>query len=205
MPLACILCLHFGVGDEIRGLSVGIVNYEVYNPEECFNESLVTASIIEEDDCKLNKISCRFIKELSDDVVLKVCQDSLRFLISSFIFFQKYYKTFNDALVVAKKVEIIGIILITSNFTENFSSGDFMKLGSSGLGSIQIHLDHTDIQLVAIFRDKFSKAYERFSEKLMIDCGKPRKSGNIPITFETDYGRFNYDMRNTLVLGFLVT
>lgn len=70
IPLIGCICLHFGVGGRIRGLALGIVNNEAED-YECFNKSLIT-TMIHGYSCKLNKVSCRFINELSDDFIGKV-------------------------------------------------------------------------------------------------------------------------------------
>lgn len=55
-----------------EGLKLGIVNDEVEFISECSNQSLKTFHI-QDYDCYLNKISCRYINEINDSVAIKVC------------------------------------------------------------------------------------------------------------------------------------
>jgi hypothetical protein len=58
--------LHFAIGDNIHGLTLGVVNHEVDSISECFNPSLTTA-VLDEFDCQIEKVSCRFIKSIDDE------------------------------------------------------------------------------------------------------------------------------------------
>lgn len=111
-----------------------------------------------------------------------------------------------DALEAAKKAEIIGIIYFASNFSKSYALGrDFTEDDRSDFGTIQVHLDHTDSNFARIMSKKLLETYEKFSEKLMIDCGKARKAGNIPLIFESDFGIIDSDLRITLVPGFIIS
>lgn len=70
-PFMTIFCLQNTVGGNPLGLVLGIVNGEVYSEAVCANSSLKTFEV-KENECVLNKISCRFIKEINDSVAIKV-------------------------------------------------------------------------------------------------------------------------------------
>lgn len=72
LPLFGIVCLHNTVGGNPKGLRLGIVNEEVSSHQECTNRSLRTFQL-EDYECRLNKISCRFIKDIDDEFAIKVC------------------------------------------------------------------------------------------------------------------------------------
>lgn len=72
LPLFGIICLHNTVGGNPKGLRLGIVNEEVASYKECTNKSLKTFEL-ENYECHLNKISCRFIKDIDDEFAIKVC------------------------------------------------------------------------------------------------------------------------------------
>lgn len=71
VPLIGCICLHFGVGGRIHGLTLGIVNNEIASYEQCFNKSLVSSQV-RDLDCLVQRASCRFIQEISDDIAFKV-------------------------------------------------------------------------------------------------------------------------------------
>lgn len=76
IPIAGCFSLYFGTGGELKGLPIGIVNNEVTRIDECFNGSLITTQI-QGDDCRLNKISCRFIHELQGEYISEVVKKFL--------------------------------------------------------------------------------------------------------------------------------
>lgn len=65
IPVLGCLNLHFGIGGEIKDLTLGVISHEVKSINECFNQSLKTYELVESE-CVLQKTSCRFIKELND-------------------------------------------------------------------------------------------------------------------------------------------
>lgn len=71
IPILGCVTLHYGIGGEIKGIKLGIVNHEVTFNDECFNNSLVTSEI-RGYDCFLHKVSCRFIQEFDENVAEKV-------------------------------------------------------------------------------------------------------------------------------------
>lgn len=70
VPIIGCIALHYGIGDKIN-VTLGIINNEVASLDECFNRSLITSEI-QNFDCVVNKLSCRFINDFESDVVAKV-------------------------------------------------------------------------------------------------------------------------------------
>lgn len=73
IPLVGIIGLHYSIGGDPKGLTLGIVDEEIRSYKDCMNMSLQTF-VKDNHDCHLHKISCRFIKEIDDDVAVKVGQ-----------------------------------------------------------------------------------------------------------------------------------
>lgn len=71
LPFIGIICLHNTMGGNPKGLVLGIVDEEITNLQECSNKSLKTFEL-EDYECRLNKISCRFINEINDKIAIKV-------------------------------------------------------------------------------------------------------------------------------------
>lgn len=71
IPLIGIIGLHYSIGGDPKGLTLGIVDEEIRSYKDCMNISLQTF-VKDNHDCHLHKISCRFIKEIDDDVAVKV-------------------------------------------------------------------------------------------------------------------------------------
>lgn len=71
LPFIGIICLHNTIGGNPKGLVLGIVDGEVSSLSECANRSLKTFEL-DGFECRLKKISCRFIHEINDSIAIKV-------------------------------------------------------------------------------------------------------------------------------------
>lgn len=66
-----VIAMYFGVGGEFKGLTMGVVDNEIFNYDQCLNESLITTKL-QGFDCTFNMISCRFLNEIDDKIYKKV-------------------------------------------------------------------------------------------------------------------------------------
>lgn len=77
-PLLQCTCFYLAIGDNPRHLKLGIVNDEVAHYTDCFNTSLITTAIRnatipdETHSCDLNKISCRYLREIPTEIADQV-------------------------------------------------------------------------------------------------------------------------------------
>lgn len=71
-------------------------------------------------------------------------------------------------------------------------------------GIVQVHLDNSDLQIVSFLQRNIIKAYHAFMENLMLDCGKSKKAGNIPMVFDTFHGTLYGEFRRSIVPGLLI-
>jgi hypothetical protein len=184
VPILQIVFFYLAIGGNPIGLKLGIVDDEI-NYYDCFNSSLITA-ISRNDTCDLNKISCRFIKEIDDSVAIK-----------------QYYKTFDEAFSDAKKGKIIGFVHFYKNFTESLdlvqTEGRSADDGSADASRIEIFMDQSDLQLTFFLQSKFYQIYKDFAQNMMRSCNLPIKLGNVPVNFETPiYGSYDTDFKNSM-------
>lgn len=70
-PILQCTCFYLAIGDNPKNLKLGIVNEEVSNWQECYNNSLITAAV-HDDDCKLTKVSCRYLKDIPPETAIQV-------------------------------------------------------------------------------------------------------------------------------------
>lgn len=70
-PIFQLVCFYVAVGGNPKGLRLGVVNEEVGNYRECYNDSLVT-TFVHDSTCDIHKVSCRFLDQLNDSVAIKV-------------------------------------------------------------------------------------------------------------------------------------
>lgn len=119
--------------------------------------------------------------------------------------FQKFFNTFDEALADVKAGKIVGFIHFSSNFSDHlplFYDDSIHDYTDYGL--VKVYLDQTDLQQSTLVTREIYEAYRRFSEKLMGDCGKSIKAGNIPITYEAAHGTMDFDFRQTVIGGFVL-
>lgn len=70
-PILQLTCFYLAVGNNPTDLYIGIVNYEVPDSKECFNNSLITV-FNRNESCEFYKISCRFLNEFDETLANKV-------------------------------------------------------------------------------------------------------------------------------------
>lgn len=98
------------------------------------------------------------------------------------------------------------MIQFSSNFTESFTlfNDEGIENDKTDNGVIQVQLDQTDIQKTSFMQRKIYDTYRKFAESLMSACGKSRKAVNSPIAFEALFGNLNFDLKLTLIPGFIL-
>lgn len=182
---------YWAVGANPTGLRIGIVNDEIFNHQECKNSSLLTA-YAHDYTCDLNKISCRFIDEISDEYSDKI-----------------YFNNFEDAYKQAKKGKLKSILHIKSNFTESTYAGlienvdEFAPERNNQF--IDFYVDRTDFQLYIFLERKILQAYDNYSKSLMKDCGFAMKIGSSPLVLEKPiYGNLESNFKLFMAPIFLM-
>jgi ABC-type Na+ efflux pump permease subunit len=184
VPLLQVVFFYLAIGGYPIGLKLGVVNNEI-SYAECNNSSLITA-FVENDECNLHKISCRFLNEINDSIAIKT-----------------YYDSYDDAYADAKRGKIIGFLTIAQNFTEAAdvvqTTGRFSDDGSAEASRINFYLDQSDIQITLFLQARLYQIYKNFSQNLMSDCKLPIKLGNVPVEFEKPiYGSYTTDFKHSM-------
>lgn len=120
----------------------------------------------------MNKISCRFIDELSDEFSEKI-----------------FYKNIHDAYTDAKKGKLIAILHFKWNYTESFHAGfieDVDQFAPERNNQfIDFYIDRTDFQLFVFLERRIYSTYDNYSRNLMKDCGYKSRVGSSPVSIET--------------------
>jgi len=130
-PIIQLTCFYLAIGKTPTNLEIGVYSGEVESYGECFNDSLVTVyKDSENDSCLFHKLSCRYIRELGDDVATR-----------------KYYSSEADALSDAKKATTVGYLHFAQNFSESILSvledGIHSSDGAVDHAELSIHIDMT--------------------------------------------------------------
>lgn len=191
-PILQCTCFYLAIGDNPKNLQLGIVNGEVSNWRECFNESLVTAHV-HDYECNLTKISCRYLKEIPPEYAV-----------------QRHFDTVEEAYAESRKANIIGFIYFAPNFTDAIK--DTLDNARNALNSsfvdreIQVRLDMSNQQVAYFLERKLREAYGSFAQKLMTDCELPKALATIPVNFQKPvYSSFDADFQEYAAPGVIMT
>lgn len=192
VPFVQLSLFYLAIGGKPIGLKLAIVNDEIMDYRDCFNDTLISA-VVKDSDCELSKVSCRFLHQLNDSIALKF-----------------YYDNFDDAYVAARKGIVMGIVHFAANFTESYEEirdhGKNAVEGAYEGGKINIFMDQSNQQLTFYLEAKLRQAYRFFSETLMDDCQLPTKLANVPIDFKDPiYGTFDEDFKDSMAPGMVMT
>ncbi|XP_053695189.1 ABC transporter G family member 20 [Sabethes cyaneus] len=192
-PIFQLVSFYVAIGGDPKELRLGIVNDEVSNIQECFNQSLITTSFHDDYDCDLYKVSCRFLETLNRTVAI-----------------QEYFDDFESAYRAAKKGTVWGFIYFKDNFTESLQDvRDNVREaepGSFHSSEIKVYLDKSDQQVTFYLEKKLLETYKQFAENLMTECNLPKQLANIPMNFEDPvYGTFNDEFTAFMAPGVVMT
>lgn len=128
-PIIQLSCFYLAIGKTPKNLELGVFSGEVDNYADCFDENLRTIYNIN-DTCQFEKLSCRYIRNLGDDVAIR-----------------KYYTSEADALADAKKALTVGYIHFAHNFSgsiaELIEDGVHAADGSVDNAELSVHIDMT--------------------------------------------------------------
>lgn len=205
VPAICIFGMHNSIGGKIKDLKIGIVNGETNYVDECGNSSM-TVPQLNGSVCRFSKVSCRYIDEFDDEVAKKVRDIKTVMSMLIKLSFQIFYKTYQDAYEDTKRGKLFGFINFARNYTETYANYINGELEYADEAIITVHLDQSDTQKTLFVQKEILDAYQRYSMKLLQDCGWSERAGKmIPFTFQAAYGKFSFDFRTTFVPGLVVS
>ncbi|XP_044753149.1 ABC transporter G family member 20-like [Coccinella septempunctata] len=169
-PLLEILAFMLGIGREIRGIPIAIVNDENKN-KLCdgfsVNGSAIPYGYI---NCHFHNLSCRFISFLDDPMLDMIYVDS-----------------FHEALTGIKHGKWVGAIHISENYTaaseERFNSGPDTTDDALDSSQIKAYLDMSNRQIGYTIKYKLLDLYMDFQKSIFKDCDFEKKFAEKPINF----------------------
>ncbi|XP_070493446.1 ABC transporter G family member 20-like isoform X2 [Chironomus tepperi] len=187
LPILQVICFVFAMGQNPKGLKLGIVNYEVTDPNFCTEYLKSTNYEFNSTSCSFEHLSCYFLNELQDESAIKV-----------------YYNGFHEAFSDAKARKTYGLITIASNFTDVMSErkNDWQYITEytnfTDANLIQIYLDEVDFTISHFLHIRLFKAFERFNKKVLRQCDLNDKLEDIPVDINTLYRKIEDD--NTITM-----
>lgn len=127
------------IGKTPKNLDLGIYSGEVSSYSECFDENLQTIYTAN-DTCRFNKLSCRYIQELGDDIATR-----------------KYYSSEEAAYADARKAKTVGYIYFSHNFSasvyEFIEDSIYASDGAIDNAEIVVHIDMTGESIHGLYKN----------------------------------------------------
>ncbi|KAH8324830.1 hypothetical protein KR074_007052 [Drosophila pseudoananassae] len=191
-PLIQLTCFYLAIGKTPTNLELGVYSGEVESYSECFDDNLVTV-YSGEDSCQFNKLSCRYIRELGDDVATR-----------------KYYSNEADALRDAKKAVTVGYLHFAQNFSESIFSvmedGIHASDGAVDNAELSVHIDMTDQQVAYFMQRKLREKFSAFMKSVVKDCNASAALVELPVQFqEPIFGSTDIEFQQYCAPGVVMT
>ncbi|KAH8282766.1 hypothetical protein KR054_009621 [Drosophila jambulina] len=193
-PIIQLTCFYLAIGKTPTNLEIGVYSGEVESYGECFNDSLVTVYHDEDSElCQFHKLSCRYIRELGDDVATR-----------------KYYSSEADALSDAKKAMTVGYLHFAQNFSDSISSvledGIHATDGAVDYAELSIHIDMTDQQVAYFMQRKLRDKFSNFMRSVVRDCNVSSAIVDLPVQFqEPIFGSTDIEFQQYCAPGVVMT
>ncbi|XP_030381127.1 ABC transporter G family member 20 [Scaptodrosophila lebanonensis] len=191
-PIIQLSCFYLAIGKTPTNLELGVYSGEVSSYSECFDDKLITVYQAN-DSCHFNKLSCRYIRELGDEVATR-----------------KYYSSEEDALKDAKRAVTVGYI----HFAHNFSSSIFTVMedgihasdGAVDHAELSVHIDMTDQQVAYFMQRKLRDKFSSFMHSVVKDCNVSSAVVELPVQFqEPIYGSPDIEFQQYCAPGVVMT
>ncbi|EDW76377.1 uncharacterized protein Dwil_GK15422 [Drosophila willistoni] len=191
-PIIQLSTFYLAIGLTPKDLNLGVFSGEVKSYSECFDDNLITV-FNANDSCQFNKLSCRFIQELDDDVATR-----------------KYYATESEALKDAKRVNTVGYIHFAHNFSESLyalmEDGIHAPDGAVDNAEIGVHIDMTDQQVAFFMQRKLRDKFSNFMEKVVEECNASKALVELPVQFQDPiYGSNDIEFQQYCAPGVVMT
>ncbi|KAH8341453.1 ABC transporter G family member 20 [Drosophila kikkawai] len=193
-PIIQLTCFYLAIGKTPTNLEIGVYSGEVESYGECFNDSLVTVYHDEDTElCSFHKLSCRYIRELGDDVATR-----------------KYYSSEADALRDAKKAMTVGYLYFAQNFSDSISSvledGIRATDGAVDFAELSIHIDMTDQQVAYFMQRKLRDKFTTFMRSVVRDCNVSSAIVDLPVQFQDPiFGSTDIEFQQYCAPGVVMT
>lgn len=167
------MCL--AIGGDPENLNIAIVNDDSPN-QNCFNLTFKSPKV-SKITCNFDNISCRFIHEMNEKYFIK-----------------HFYKTPDEAIEDAKRLNFKAILKFDKDFTKSTNflinlSEENNEIDPKLLESshMKLRLDYSDLRIAYFVKSQMHSAYQNCSEKMMVECGLPKKLENFPMNEEMIY------------------
>ncbi|KAH8421163.1 hypothetical protein KR009_006986 [Drosophila setifemur] len=191
-PIIQLTCFYLAIGKTPKNLKLGIYSGEVESYGECFDDNLITVST-HNDSCSFHKLSCRYIRDLGDEVATR-----------------KYYSSEAEALSDAKRAITVGYL----HFAHNFSDSIFSVMENGIRASdeavdnaeLSVHIDMTDQQVAYFMQRKLRDRFTTFMRSVVKDCNVSTALVDLPVQFQDPiFGSADIEFQQYCAPGVVMT
>ncbi|XP_017860147.1 PREDICTED: ABC transporter G family member 20 [Drosophila arizonae] len=191
-PIIQLSCFYMAIGKTPKNLELGVYSGEVSSYSECFDESLQTIYTVN-DTCRFNKLSCRYIQELGDDIATR-----------------KYYPSEEAAYADARKANTVGYIYFSHNFSasvyEYIEDSIYASDGAIDNSEIVVHIDMTDQQVGYFMQRKLRDTFSTFMNTVVRECNVSAALVKLPVQFQDPiYGSTDIEFQQYCAPGVVMT
>jgi len=185
LPVMQVILFCLAIGRDPTGLHIAIVNHEM--DWESHDPCPILPG------CNLTTLSCRYIKHLRNDTIIK-----------------DYYNSPESAVHAVEVGDAWGALYFTENFTDALVAR--MALGREAdnetldQSEMRVWLDMSNQQIGLMLNRDLQVAYRDFAQELLSDCGNNPKLADIPIQFkEPIYGSNDPSFTDFVAPGVILT
>ncbi|EDW12203.1 ABC transporter G family member 20 [Drosophila mojavensis] len=191
-PIIQLSCFYMAIGKTPKNLELGVYSGEVSSYAECFDESLQTIYTVN-DTCRFNKLSCRYIQALGDDIATR-----------------KYYPSEEAAYADARKANTVGYIYFSHNFSasvyEYIEDSIYASDGAIDNSEIVVHIDMTDQQVGYFMQRKLRDTFSTFMNTVVRECNVSAALVKLPVQFQDPiYGSTDIEFQQYCAPGVVMT
>lgn len=180
----------FAIGNDPKGLKIGVVNDEAGN---CNYSSNLGNIWNDEVTCHFDNLSCKFLQNFDDSIAI-----------------QKYYDTILEATHHVQNGELTGVLYFNQNFSEalekRLENGFSTKDSDLITSEIQTFLDMSDRQIAFFLQHNILKRFIKIYEDILKECKYSSKLATPPIRFEDFiYGTSDLTYADYMIPPFLLS
>ncbi|XP_053995449.1 ABC transporter G family member 20 isoform X1 [Hylaeus anthracinus] len=184
LPVMQVILFCLAIGRDPTGLKLAIVNHEMFYE----NMSCPVSK-----DCDFSHLSCRYLKFLDNDTMIKV-----------------YYPDPATAMDAVRKGDAWGTLYFTENFTDALVAR--MALGREAddetldQSEIRVWLDMSNQQIGLMLARNLQYSYRDFAKDLLSACEQNTKLADVPIQFKDPvYGTNEPSFTDFVAPGVILT
>lgn len=185
LPVFQLILLYYAMGTP-EGLKLAVVNNDIDDHAECFNQSSSTFTSIVNGSCNVEKSSCLFVNAIKNNVVEK-----------------HFFTSIEDATRNLKHGQVIAVLHIKKDFSRTFN--EFLRAKTLQEASfvtanvVEVHIDRTIPSLSGEVEGQLLAGNSLFIRQLLTVCNISASYLDSQLSIkEPIFGNFYFDFRSAV-------